>query len=118
MVPRVVGRFAPVSGIPCLLVGVTEVPVGLTVATVALLKAIIKNKFEFIFENSGIQLHYFPKRIIIWEELQNVILKDGLLTIDFKNNMIIQSEILPAESNFINEAEFNEFCRSRLESIN
>jgi hypothetical protein len=56
----------------------------------------------------------FPKRIIQWNELNNVILKDGLLTIDFKNNKIIQQLI--KFPNPINEKEFNDFCREQLKS--
>ena len=55
-----------------------------------------------------------PERIIEWDQLNNVILKDGLLTIDFKNNKIIQQDaIVPDE---INEKEFNEFCIEQLKS--
>lgn len=55
----------------------------------------------------------FPKLIIRWNELNNLILKDGLLTIDFKNDKIIQQypdlKISP-----VNEQEFNEFCSRQL----
>jgi len=88
--------------------------IAFAVAAVALLKGLVTRTFEFIFWETAIQLQFFPKKTINWQQLQNVVLKDGLLTIDFKNNKIIQSEILPAESNFINEAEFNEFCRTQL----
>ena len=40
----------------------------------------------------------------------NVILKDNILTIDFKNNKLIQVEI----ENNINEIQFNEFARQQL----
>jgi hypothetical protein len=56
----------------------------------------------------------FPKRIIQWKELNNVILKDGLLTIDFKNNKIIQQPI--KFPNPFNEKEFNDFCEEQLKS--
>lgn len=88
--------------------------IAVAVAAVALLKGLVTKTFEFNFAETEIHLQFFPEKIISWQQLQNVVLKDGLLTIDFKNNKIIQSEILPAESNFINEAEFNEFCHSQL----
>jgi len=55
----------------------------------------------------------FPKKTIQWSELNNLVLKDGLLTIDFKNNKILQSEIInsPVE---LNEKEFNDFCKEQL----
>jgi len=55
----------------------------------------------------------FPARSIEWTELSNLILKDGLLTLDFKNNKIIQQAV---DNDFQSpeEEEFNEFCKKRL----
>jgi len=54
----------------------------------------------------------FDKRIK-WDELNNVILKDGLLTIDFKNDKLIQQ--LVDEPNYsTDEKEFNDFCSEQL----
>jgi hypothetical protein len=55
----------------------------------------------------------FPQRQIDWKELSNLILKDGLLTIDFKNNKIIQ-QYVDQKSLTIEEKEFNDFCRQQL----
>lgn len=55
----------------------------------------------------------FPKRKISWTDLNNLILKDGLLTIDFKNNKLIQQYVADASAN-ISEKEFNEFCSQQL----
>jgi hypothetical protein len=55
----------------------------------------------------------FPKKTIQWNELNNLVLKDGLLTIDFKNNKILQSEIINSSVE-LNEKEFNDFCREQL----
>ena len=55
----------------------------------------------------------FPKKKIDWQELSNLILKDGLLTIDLKNNKIIQQQIADISST-IDEKEFNDFCRQQL----
>jgi len=57
----------------------------------------------------------FPPRSIEWNELSNVILKDDLLTIDFKNNKIIQQLIDKTELP-VNEKEFNDFCTKQLRS--
>ena len=55
----------------------------------------------------------FPQRNINWTQLNNIILKDGLLTIDFKNNKFIQQSIEESKT-VINELEFNDFCRQQL----
>jgi hypothetical protein len=57
----------------------------------------------------------FPKRIIQWNRLNNIVLKDGLITIDFKNNKLIQQQV-DESSSFINEKEFNDFCKEQLKS--
>jgi hypothetical protein len=54
--------------------------------------------------------------IFPWAEMDNVILKDNLLTIDFKSNKIIQVEIVePARG--VDETEFNLFCNELLNHI-
>ena len=55
----------------------------------------------------------FPKKKIDWHELSNLMIKDGLLTIDFKNNRIIQQQIADISST-IDEKEFNDFCHQQL----
>lgn len=68
-------------------------------------------KFQVSVSEKVITYPSFPKRQIGWNELQNVIMKDGLLTIDFKSNKLLQAE---TEEDSFNEKEFNEFCREQL----
>lgn len=55
----------------------------------------------------------FPKKEINWNELNNVVLKDDLLTIDFKNNKIIQ-QLIQKKEPALDEQEFNDFCKTQL----
>ena len=55
----------------------------------------------------------FPKKKLSWSELNNIILKDGLLTIDFNNNKFFQQAVDETKSS-VNEPEFNDFCREQL----
>jgi len=55
----------------------------------------------------------FPKKSIQWSELANIILKDGYLTIDFKNNKLIQ-QLVDESNTTIDEKEFNEFCKQQM----
>lgn len=60
----------------------------------------------------------FQKRIY-WSELNNVLLKDGLLTIDYKNNKLFQQEtdeLDDDEDDDVTEEEFNAFCQTALNS--
>lgn len=61
-----------------------------------------------------IKLPAMTERQIEWHDLNNVILKDDLLTVDFKNNKLFQHLILNSDWD-INEKEFNDFCRAQLD---
>lgn len=68
------------------------------------------------FSSTGIHLKRALKTIIYpWRELDNVILKDDLLTIDLKSNKLIQVE-LAAENEEADEERFNSFCREQLQA--
>ena len=75
--------------------------------------SITKRKLQVNFNTNGIVYPSFPKKNIQWNVLSNVILKDGLLTIDFKNNHLLQSEI-EVNENKIDETIFNYFCQQQL----
>ena len=54
---------------------------------------------------------------IKWSELNNVMLKDGILTMDYKNNRLFQKETEDDpddEDEDATEEEFNAFCRAQL----
>ncbi|NNV55116.1 hypothetical protein [Limnovirga soli] len=86
--------------------------VALAVTVVGLLQGLVKKQFEFVFRDKEIHLRIFPQRRIRWQDLNNVVLKDGLLTVDFLSNKIIQGEVIPGESDYTSEEEFNQFCQS------
>lgn len=77
------------------------------------LYAITTRELKVFFDNGRIDYPSFPKRTLSWIELNNVVLKDGLLTIDLANNRIIQ-QYIEESPDAINEKEFNEFCRQQL----
>src|SRR5688572_20672098 len=54
-----------------------------------------------------------PKKTFHWSELSNMVLKDGLLTIDLKNNKLIQ-QMVDEQTTPVNEEEFNRFCLLQL----
>lgn len=77
------------------------------------LYAVSKRELKIILKDDTITYPSFPKKIFDWRQLNNVMLKDDLLTIDSKDNKIIQ-QLIDEEKTKVNEAEFNEFCRSQL----
>lgn len=66
---------------------------------------------EIGFSKDHIQFNGLFKKKYQWSEIDNVVLKDGLLTVDFKNNKLFQKEIDTGE-NEASEQEFNEWIRS------
>lgn len=68
-------------------------------------------------DEQGVRYPSFPAKQFTWAELSNVVLRDGLLTIDLRNNHIIQQE-LDENMDVPNAADFNEFCRRQLQSGN
>ena len=65
-----------------------------------------------IFEDR-IEVMAFPKKTYQWSAFNNVILKDRILTLDLRDDRLIQSEI-SEESYHIDESAFNLFCRQKL----
>ena len=86
----------------------------LLVIALAMTQLLVKKHFEIIFNEEGFDFRSFPKTHKDWQQVQNIVLKDDLLTIDYRNNKILQVEIIPVYSNIGSEAEFNEFCREML----
>lgn len=61
------------------------------------------------FDANGITDNGWIRTFVPWNEIKNVLVKDGLLTVDYKNNKLIQKEI-DGESTPATDAEFNSFC--------
>ncbi|HEX4876847.1 MAG TPA: hypothetical protein VFV31_09270 [Chitinophagaceae bacterium] len=80
-----------------------------------LLNTIATRKTVANFSSDYINFPSFPPKRIKWDTLNNIILKDGLLTIDFKNNKIIQ-QMIDEQKTIVDEQEFNDFCRQQLRS--
>ena len=75
----------------------------------------MRKDLSFSFGDDEIIFNIFPKKNIEWSQLNNVILKDGILTIDFKNNRLLQEIVLIKDKDF-NEADFNNFCKWKLQN--
>ena len=81
----------------------------------ALFERQVKFPYEIAFDPQGIVINTFPKKHYPWMAIQNAIIKDDVITIDFQNNKIIQKDINePVSVNITNE--FNEFCKEQINS--
>ena len=77
-----------------------------------------KYPLEVGFSNEMVVINTLIKRKIPWSRFNNVMLKDGLLTLDFKNNKLFQKEALDDEEDDADEDEFNDYCKARLLNSN
>lgn len=100
-------------------IGTTSVPwVGAFFFLLAFLEYQAKRPLEIGFDQDCVVMNTLIKRRFDWSMFDNVILKDGLLTLDFKDNHLLQREVADdEEEDDADEEEFNAFCRERLRSI-
>lgn len=73
----------------------------------------LKVKPEYGFDEDGVAFNSFPQQQYKWDEISNVVIRFGMLTIDFKNNKIVHAEVSD-EINFSTENEFNDYCKKQL----
>ena len=86
---------------------------GVIMICLAFLFSISQREFTVKINQQSIRYPSFPARHFRWTDLNNVVLKDGILTIDFKNNKLIQQHI-DANKPSPDEKDFNEFCMEQL----
>lgn len=90
-----------------------EVIPGLLLALFGFLGLVSSKKRVIIFDEVAITLPTFPEKRIPWQEIDFAKLKDGILTIELKNNHLIQHTLEAAVMEEINEQEFNNFCTGK-----
>lgn len=89
---------------------------GIAMMCIALLGLIAIRPLRFLFNQQGLTMPGFPSRKISWSSIENVMIKDDMLTIDFKNNKLIQFSLKDAENENIDTAAFNKFATNCLAS--
>jgi hypothetical protein len=74
-----------------------------------------KRPLEIGFDYDRIVINTLIRQRHDWSAFNNIVLKDGLLTLDFKNNRLMQKEIADDEDeDDADEEEFNTWCREQL----
>ena len=98
------------SGIIWLLVTVSLICLGLILFSVFGLYNL--RPFELVINKDGVVFPSFPKKHFRWEEIDQIVLKDFVLTIDLKNNKLMQYSLNEKENISLNELSFNQFVKS------
>ncbi|HEX4852173.1 MAG TPA: hypothetical protein VFV08_15260 [Puia sp.] len=83
----------------------------------AFLESQAKYPLEIGFSKELIVVNSLFKKKFSWSDFNNVMLKDGLLTLDFRDNRLFQKEALEDEEDDADEDEFNQFCSERLKQV-
>lgn len=79
----------------------------------ALIERQVKFPEEIGADEEGITFNSLPSKSFTWNEMDNMLLKDDVITVNFKNNKIYQKEI-EAEISAALEKEFNTYCRRKI----
>lgn len=96
-------------------VAVIQVPLwwllGIVLAAVSLIEyRALKTVAKVQFTDEGLVFTTMFKKQFRWQQIENVIIKDELLTVDFKNNRLLQKEI----DTPVDEQQFNTWCAAKL----
>ena len=75
---------------------------------------IAMRKLKIDFNDFFISYPSFPRKKIQWNEVSNLILKDNVITIDLKNNTLLQYALNKSENENLDEALFNHYIQQRI----
>ncbi|MBY0535363.1 MAG: hypothetical protein K2P88_05880 [Chitinophagaceae bacterium] len=75
-----------------------------------------KYSIEIGFSDEHVLINNLFKKRLPWTEFNNIILKDGILTLDYKNNKVHQLEVEDDEDDDGDEDEFNDYCTQRIKA--
>lgn len=93
-------------------------PANVLFLIIGLIEGFFLHKTEIGFSQNEIVILRLWKERVAWQDLNNVIIKDGMLTIDFKNNRLVQAPTDDEEDDEydVDDDEFNAFCREQLKA--
>ena len=86
---------------------------GWAYAVMALIERFVKYPDEWVFSKENVVHPGIPKRTYEWVEIDNVVIRDNIFTLDFINNKVVQKELdQPVDKSL--ELEFNNWCQEQL----
>lgn len=83
---------------------------GLLLIALSILGIIAIKKKVIHFNADGITYPSFPAKLFIWNEIDFVMLKDDILTIETKANRVLQFTLGETVSSQVSVPDFNAFC--------
>jgi len=88
---------------------------GILLCYAFLLKFLQKKPEVIITADNVLLKKVFKDEVFEWQQFNNIILKDGLLTLDFVDNKLLQL-VVDEDETKVEEKQFNSFCREQLVS--
>jgi hypothetical protein len=83
----------------------------------SLLSFYANKKLQIIFNEDGIVYPAFPVKKYAWAEVEQVIWKDDILTIDLKNNQLLQFNISKDFAEGFDVPGFNGWCQNKIQRV-
>lgn len=81
-----------------------------------LIERTAKLPLEVGFSDDRVVINTLIRRRYKWADFNNIVLKDDLLTLDLKDNRVIQRETIDEEGD-ADEDEFNNYCEKQLRAV-
>lgn len=82
----------------------------------AILGFYTNKKMVIHFKKEGILYPSFPPKTLLWTAVDFVLLKDGILSIEMKDNRLMQFTLDESTANEIDSFSFNNFCKKQVET--
>ena len=84
---------------------------GIMLLLFAVMSFFTNKKTVVTVNDEGVAYPSFPPQKYLWADIIQVLCKDDILTIDLKDNKLLQLNIEKKFAERFDENEFNEFCR-------
>ena len=88
--------------------------IGFLLFLFAFFGVIALRKLKIDFNDFFISFPSFPRKKINWDEVSNLILKDNVITIDLKNNTLIQYALNKSDNIDLDEDLFNAYFQQQM----
>lgn len=98
----------------CIWVYFGNVWMGIMLLLFAVMSFFTNKKTVVSVDEEGVLYPSFPVRKYLWADIIQVLCKDDILTIDLKDNKLLQLNIEKKFAENFDENEFNEFCLSKI----
>lgn len=69
------------------------------------------------FTSQGIFYPSMPVKLFTWDMVDFAIMKDGILTIELKDNRVFQFTLSREEASLVDEHAFNDFCKQHSAAV-